>query len=181
MYREIINKLYEAGVVFSEGLNDDEIKEIENCYQIKFPEELKEFYREALPISGRFYNWRDLNEKNVKKIKERILSPSQELIEDISELEWLEQWGVEPDSETEKHDYILEKTRESCQLIPLFGHRYLASQFPLNNPVFSVYGTDIICYGENLTQYLMIEFKYEKHSIIEYDKIKEVNFWNDFL
>jgi len=69
MYREIIDKLCDVGVVFSEGLKEDELEEIENCYQIKFPEELKWFYREALPVSGNYYNWRDSSEKNIKKSK----------------------------------------------------------------------------------------------------------------
>jgi len=63
---------------------------------------------------------------------------------------------VTPNSNAEKQDYLGRRIRESCQLIPLCGHRYLANQFPTNNPEFSVYGVDIICYGENLTQYLMI-------------------------
>jgi len=181
VYKKIIEKLHEVGVLCSKGLDETEIKEIENCYQIHFPEELKKFYNEVLPISDGFYNWRDFSEKNIEKIKEKILYPSKEIIENIEMIDWQKKWGPLPKNSTEKYDYILKKISASQPLIPLYGHRYLANQFSYNNPVFSIYGSDIIYYGENLTQYFMIEFKYEKHSTIDYNRIKKVDFWSDIL
>ena len=44
-------------------------------------------------------------------------------------------------------------------LIPITGHRYLlANSLEAGNPVLSVYGSDIICYGSNLRNLLLLEF-----------------------
>jgi hypothetical protein len=46
------------------------------------------------------------------------------------------------------------------RLIPICAHRYMPdSPVQEGNPVFSVWQTDIICYGTDLSRYLACEFK----------------------
>lgn len=181
MYSELIEKLKTKEVVFDEGLDSEEIKNIESAYDIKFPKELKEFYMCALPISEGFYNWRDLSKGNIERNKSVLMTPILDFKQEIDCIEWSDLWGEEPDNEAEKNIVIMEKLDRAPILIPLFKHRYISSQFDEGNPVFSIYEWDIICYGENLTEYFNIEFGFKNHSTIEYEQIKKVDFWSDLL
>lgn len=71
---------------------------------------------------------------------------------------------------------------EECpRLIPVYGHRYLPA-FPseAGNPVYSVYQTDIICYGNDLLTYLCREFKIAPYrSSFQRSKLKQIPFWGD--
>ena len=181
MYEEIIAKLKSEGVVFEEGLDEIEIQKIESFYEINFPEELRMFYMEALPISDGFYNWRDFDSTNTERIKEMLLRPKQDIIEHVEDIDWLECWGDYPETEDDKAKIIITILGDASTLIPIKGHRYISNQLEDNNPIFSVHGTDIICYGENLIQYLLIEFKFKKHSEIDYSQISKVDFWGDII
>lgn len=72
------------------------------------------------------------------------------------------------------------KGANAPKLIPIYAHRYIP--FIPNSEethVFSIMGSDIICYGENLISYLETEFK-----IKDYDnsmRCKYVDFWSDLL
>ena len=181
MYEEVIEKLRNEGILFSKGLDENEIKKVENLYNIRFPRDLAAFYKKILPISNGFYNWRDFSQENTEKIKKKFLKPQQGIMANIEEMSWVAEWGVLPSSNMEKYEIIKSKLKVANLLIPIFGHRYMASQYTEGNPVFSIHGADVICYGGNLTQYFMIEFKYEKHSEINYQHLKKVDFWSDLL
>ena len=181
MYEETISKLQAVGVVFSEGLEENEIEKIEGCYNIKFPKELIAFYKEALPISDGFYNWRDFSKENADKIAEILKRPEEDILDDIGDIEWSDAWGEMPGSDDEIISIIVSKLNDASGLIPIYKHRYIANQYDENNPVFSIYGTDIICYGVNLEQYLLTEFKYLEQSEIYYDQINKVRFWSDII
>ena len=68
------------------------------------------------------------------------------------------------------------------ELLPIFGHRYLAAEpCRSGNPVFSIYQLDIIYYGANLADYLMIEFlqdDYAEH--MRGAHIQRIDVWSDF-
>ena len=181
MFEEIIEKMKNNGVDFAEGLTDEEIEKIEDCYRIEFPKELKAFYKEALPISNGFYNWRDLSKSNDEKIADRIRRPKQDLLEAFEEIDWPEAWGSEPYDDDEKATLTKAKILTSADLIPIYSHRYITNQYDEGNPVFSIVGWDIICYGENLEKYLEREFIGKSKDSIKLDDIKKVDFWSDFL
>ncbi len=69
MYENSLNLLNMKGIEFEKGLTLDELKQIEKIYQIKFPSSLKEFLMIALPVSKGFYNWRNIQDDNVRFIK----------------------------------------------------------------------------------------------------------------
>jgi hypothetical protein len=67
-------------------------------------------------------------------------------------------------------------------LIPVFSHRYLlASPCEANNPIFSVYQTDIIIYGNNLPDYLWPEFGCPPPPGTQADRPKLIDFWTSLL
>lgn len=65
----MINKLKKNGIKFDKGLTSREFISIERIYGFEFPGDIKRFFAVGLPISQGFYNWRDLSEENIQKIK----------------------------------------------------------------------------------------------------------------
>ncbi|WP_194191842.1 SMI1/KNR4 family protein [Clostridium chrysemydis] len=181
MYMELINKLKHKGIEFEIGLSNDEIKRIEEVFNIEFPKDLKELYKIALPISKGFYNWRNFNDENVTFINEVIKRPIKDIYELADGVYWCDEWGEEPNNELEKVEIIRSLLKKAPKLIPIYAHRYMPQVNRINTPIFSIHDTDIICYGENLTSYLEIEFGTEKQSDINYEKLTYIPFWSDLL
>ena len=50
-FKDIIDKLKSKGIVFANGLTEEEFSKVENLYNIKFPKELKNFLAEGLPFA----------------------------------------------------------------------------------------------------------------------------------
>jgi hypothetical protein len=65
-------------------------------------------------------------------------------------------------------------------LIPIFSHRYIpAEPHAVGNPVFSVYQTDIIYYGVDLTNYFTNEFSIpHRHDLPDYKSVRKIRFWS---
>ena len=150
-------------------------------YNIELPEELKNLYNIALPVSKGFCNWRNFDDKNVKFIKEVIERPIKDIYELANEVYWCDDWGKEPNNESEKVEIIRNLLEKAPKLIPIYFHRYMTQVNMKNIPIFSMHDTDIICYGENLSSYLKIEFGDKNQSDIDYEKLNYIPFWNDLL
>ena len=182
-FDRLIAKLKEKEVEFECGLNEDEFSIIEKMYDIKFPPDLRTFLSSGLPISNHFINWRDVSESNVEKIKTVIEWPLRGMIFDIEHNAfWYDAWGEKPTSIEDAIQKCKEEYAKVPKMIPICSHRYIPSE-PLeeNNPIFSIYQTDIIYYGENITKYLEIEFRMKKYQEIDFDVIKEIRFWSDIV
>ncbi|MGO4856685.1 hypothetical protein [Arthrobacter sp. 2MCAF14] len=64
-------------------------------------------------------------------------------------------------------------------LVPFFVHRFLpASPAASGSPVFSVYQTDVIYYGNNLGDYCTVEFLGQPGRSTEQPRIR-IEFWSD--
>lgn len=173
--------LEKAGVVFNSGLTDEEIVKAENFYNFKFPPDLKEFLMFALPVSNGWMNWRELENDRIKSMFDWVYEGICLDIE--NNIFWLDEWGKKPSNLQEAFSIAEQKIDEAPKLIPISGHRYIPeSPNERNNPVFSVYQTDIIYYGSNLWNYLENEFYYyfEKPSYQLTKPIKQIEFWSQF-
>lgn len=179
--RKMIDILKQKGILFEKGLTSDEINKIESIYDINFPPDLKEFLSIALPISNDFINWRDMSESNIRNIKDRLNWPLEGMIFDIENNEfWYSKWGIKPMDLEEKIMVCRTEMDEVPKLIPICSHRYIPSEpQEAGNPIFSVYQTDIIYYGEDLISYLQIEFGIKKYEDINVALIKDIRFWSD--
>ena len=179
--KDLIRKLTSKGVVFDKGLSQAEIEKIEKRYNIHFPSELLELYTVALPISCGFYNWRDESKDNVRDIRDSLIRPIKDLLEYPSDIDWSDNWGQEPDNEEEREKVILSKMQYAPQMIPIYGHRYIAEGKEGENPIFSIHDSDIICYGKDLFTYLQTEFGIIEMPQIVVDQLTYIPFWSDFL
>jgi len=181
MYQEIIARLKEMGIKLEQGLSYKEIDDIEKKYEILFPYELKEFYSVALPVSDSFVNWRDTSKENIEAVRSRLERPFSDLRESVLDIEWNDDWGEEPSDIKVKRSHILKRIDGAPRLIPIYSHRYIVSSLSRQSPVLSIYGIDVIYYGENLRSYFEIEFGERDSSDIQMDRVSPVPFWSDLL
>lgn len=180
---QTVKKLKEKGVVFTNGMMENEIIEIEELYNVKFPPDLKEFFKFALPISEGFLNWNDKSKININRINNRFLEPLEGIIFDIEHNEfWMQGWGEKPSDIREAVKLATMYFNNAPKLIPIWYHRYIPSTpSEYGNPIMSVHQTDIIYYGENLLSYLLVEFGFKKREDIDFDNIKEIPFWSEII
>lgn len=173
--------LEKAGVVFDSGLTETEILAAEDFYNFNFPPDLKEFLMSALPVSKGWINWRDLEDRKIKEMFDWVYEGIYFDIE--HNVFWLDDWGAKPADLKEAFSIAKQRIDEAPKLIPICGHRYIpTSPNERNNPVFSVYQTDIIYYGSNLWNYFENEFYYyfQKPSYQITEPIKKIEFWSQF-
>ena len=180
-YKEIISKLKVKGIYFEKGLSEDEVNKIEKYYDIFFPMELKKFYLTELPVSEGFYNWRDMEEKNIKNIEAALKRPLEGLMYDIKYNDfWCEKWGEKPENIERSQKVLLEYYSKAPKMIPIYSHRYMPFISKIEEiPVFSLMQSDIIYYGFDLISYFEIEFGIKKYSELLYHNFEYVDFWSD--
>ena len=180
-YDRIQMQLQSKGVQFSSGLSSKEIDEIESFYSIHFPPDLRDFLKTGLPVSNGFINWRDRCIANAKTIEDIIAWPLEGMLYDIEHNAfWYECWGDRPANMADALSVCKEAYKKVPQLIPIYSHRYIPSEpNETGNPVFSVYQTDIIYYGEDLLSYFEVEFLGKNQGDINEKSIRKIEFWSD--
>lgn len=175
------SKLEEAGVVFAPGLKDSEVARAEQSYGFRFPPDLEEFLRYALPVSKGWPDWRGAEDSYVLQMMRWPLEGIRFDIENNTF--WHADWGAKPDSLEEAFAVAERKVGEAPRLIPISGHRYIPERpSEAGNPVFSVYQTDIIYYGSHLANYFENEFAYYfgTPGYVLPEPIKRIEFWSAF-
>jgi len=168
-------------VTFAPGLTKEEVSDIEMRYNICFPKSLRDFLMLALPVSAGFYNWRDDSAENINYIKTVIAWPKEAMKDQAEEVEWCDEWGNKPENVAGVAEEVKRQLQKAPILIPVYGHRYMPMIEAENPPVLSVYGTDIIYYGENLSNYFDIEFGEKKQKDIAFECILPVPFWSEIM
>jgi hypothetical protein len=180
----IIQILSQKGVRFEIGLSEEEVLQVEEKFNFKFPPDLKLFLQKALPISENFVNWRlgIKSNKETNKIVDRLEYPLDGMLFDIEKNNfWVSNWGKKPESLQDKI-LVAKKNYETYpKLIPVYLHRYIPSlPNEIGNAIFSVWQMDIIYYGINLENYFANEFEYTESGFFELDEypVKKIEFWS---
>lgn len=183
---QILKTLKARGISFDQGLRDDEVLKIESRFGFQFPPDLRLLLQTALPVSPGFVHWRyALNdEQEAERLRRWIAQPVEGIMYDIKHNDfWFSGWGEKPAAPEEKTETARRHLVNCPTLIPVYGHRYLPEQpFETGNPVFSVYGTDIIYYGNNLALYFANEFQFELADAddAKMAPAKRITFWSSF-
>lgn len=193
--RAIIPELQKKGVDFEPGLSSDEVQRIEKEFGFRFPPDLGQLLQIALPVSQDFPNWRSGTRKRPifewrgfeavlvgheeVPISKRFEWPYEGTCFDIENNGfWMEAWGAKPEQLSRAFQIAKEQVANAPRLIPVFGHRYIPDEpFEAGNPVFSVWQTDIIFYGNDLADYLVREFEVTKPDWAA-SKPKRIKFWS---
>jgi len=182
MFRDKIEQMknrYE--IKCTPGLTAEEMERVEEIYQVSFPKSYRDFLMQALPVSKGFYNWRDFSAENIEKIKKVMEYPKAYLFSHAQDVTWCDAWGEEPKDAEEYTGAVREKLAKAPVLLPVFAHRYIPVTGEEDPPVLSVHGADVIYYGENLLDYLKVEFGEKKQADIAFGRIVSVEIWSEIL
>jgi len=152
-----VDSLRSVGIELREGMSEGELAETERKFGFVFSPDHREFLSLVTPVGEGWVNWRVDAES---ALRARVHSPIDIILDDVTErIFWLESWGVRPASTQEALRVAEIQMRAWPQLIPIYSHRFVpAAPIGRGAPVFSVYFTDTIYYGDNLLDYFHREF-----------------------
>jgi hypothetical protein len=171
-----IDLLRSAGVCLDPGLSAAELDVAQSVVGAPFPPDLRELLTLVLPCGGRFPNWR-----SPESVREQLRWPLEGIEFDVeNNVFWLESWGPRAEELEQALAIVRAKVAQAPALIPICGHRYLPSEPPeAGNPVFSVYQTDIIYYGDDLRSYFAVEFGSLRYEAGVTGKVRPIRFWGE--
>jgi hypothetical protein len=179
-------------VVFEAGLSRSELRAAEDRFGFRFPPDLRALLQYAMPIKDAppkpgiirngagFPNWRRLDSDDLQK---QVEWPIEGVLFDVRESGfWLETWGPVPPFVDEAVAIASEMLHAAPKLIPIYSHRFICEDPDAGgNPVLSVWQSDIIYYGSNLTNWLSIEFSTESAERRLPDDAAAVPFWSEIM
>jgi hypothetical protein len=173
--RHLVALLTTQGVRFEAGLTESEFAQLAHQFGAVFPPDLHLFLQVALPVSLKFAPWRQaLTYTAVADDLQRMLSwPLEGLLFDArNNVFWCPEWGTPPVDDAGKEQRIRQLYPRYPTLLPIYSHRYL--------PVFSVYQTDVIHYGNDLASYFAHEFKFTLPNTFENPQRPKnrIEFWD---
>ncbi|GAA1069000.1 hypothetical protein GCM10009665_75300 [Kitasatospora nipponensis] len=160
------------------GLSEQELDRAEQRYGFRFAADHRTFLRAGLPLGGRFPDWRD-GEPEV--LRDMLGWPVEGVLFDVEHNTfWYPQWGERPEAVPDALAAARAHLALVPQLVPVYGHRYLPGiPGQSGHPVLSVYQTDIISYGADLTDYIHHEFTGRQGDLNPTHST--VAFWSDLV
>ncbi len=173
-----LEHLQAGGVALESGLTEAEIQEVEARLGCALPPDLRTLLGAALPSGPGFPQWRGLDSS---VLGEQLAHPVEGIIFDVEHNGfWHPDW---PERPVKLRDAIAVARSELAMapvLIPIYRHRFLPSQpSDAGNPVLSVMQTDIICYGQDLAEYVSNDHVPHRWQLTE--PLRKPPFWTYFL
>jgi hypothetical protein len=168
------------------GLTDAEFARVEAMYGFTFADDHREFLAAALPVDDeRHRAWPDWRHGDPAELRGMLDWPVEGVLFDVEQnAMWDHTWGLRPPTVDERLSVAREHLAEVPQLVPVYAHRYLpAGRGTSGHPVLSVYQTDIIYYGVDLSDYIHQEFGGPglDRTDPEWNPVATVPFWQGFL
>lgn len=181
MYEKSIKLLKTSGVEFENGLTCKELQTIKNIYGVIFPNSLKLFLMNQLPVSKGFYNWRNFTKENIAFITKAIEYPIRYIENYPDEVYWCDDWGDEPKNVNIFAKEVKKRILNAPKVVPIYEHRYMPMVKNENPPILSIHGIDVIYYGQNLEDYFRVEFGVKNQNAIDFNSIEPILFWSDIM
>lgn len=173
----VLERLSAAGVEIEPGLRDEELARVEATLSLQFPPDLRMLLRAGLPVSKRFPDWRSGSDEELRWLLD---GPADGIAFDVeTNAYWRDDWGSRPADAEEAVAVTREQIAKAPILVPIFGHRFIpAEPSEEGNPVFSVSQTDVIVYGNDLADFLAVEFRVPRP---EWSRSapKSIRFWSE--
>ena len=185
----VFKRVRQSGYEVALGLSDREVDTIEDRYDLRFPHDLRRFLHIGMPLSGGWMNWRDDSEEAIRKVLDW---PADGICFDIEHSGfWRDDWGLRPSDLQDAFAVARASIAAAPTLVPIYGHRYIPDEpFAEGNPVYSVYQTDIIHYGFDLTSYFVNELNERAFTVSSRNLAlpdwaakspRPIRFWDKFL
>ncbi|GAA1960006.1 hypothetical protein [Kitasatospora viridis] len=171
------------------GLSEDEFGRIEAEYGFRFSDDHRAFLTAGLPVHSPpeegatwehpWPNWRD---GDPEELRSHLSWPTDGVLAAIEDGHWQASWGARPTDPDAARATAAEHLAMVPKLVPLYAHRFLpAGSGTHGHPVLSIWGTDIICYGEDLADYISNEFDADYEFPEAWNPQASVAFWRDYL
>lgn len=159
------------------GYSAHQLANIQSRFDLRFPPDLIELYSQRRPVGT--YDWLT----DIAEIKRKLTWPLEGLLFDIeNNVLWLDAWGERPGDKAARAEIVTAAVAKAPKLIPICGHRYLPETPALaGNPVLSVYQSDIIVYGTNLSDYIDHEFGPGNGPRLHHGPVRKIPFWSQFI
>jgi hypothetical protein len=164
------------------GYTDTELALIQTRWGLRFPPDLIDLLKQQrrLLADQNDFDWLLTDPKTIEAMLDW---PYQGFLFDVENTNtWWPEWGDRPDSAEARAARLRQVFKEQApKLIPLMGHRYLPEEpHEAGNPIFSVYQTDVICYGADLADWMERDRRGgSPHRPLP--AIKEIRFWSESL
>ena len=172
-----IQRLRAAGVRLDRGLSDKEVSRLQDKYDFTFGPEHRAFIQSAVPFGESWPDWRGDSDAHLRG---RLDWPVEGVVFDVHKNGfWPASWGDRPVAKADREREARVHLARVPTLVPVYSHRYLASDPKfMPSPVFSVYQTDVIVYGDDLLDYVAHEFRVPPLHRSESERT-HVPFWSD--
>ncbi|MFB6839933.1 hypothetical protein [Streptomyces sp. NPDC056361] len=140
------------------GLTERELDEVEARFGFTFAADHRVFLSAGLPHGSS--EWPDWRDGDAEDLAERLAWPVEGVLFDVEHNRfWHPAWPPRPAETADALRLARSELATVPRLVPLFGHRYLpGTAGEYGYPVLSVWQTDIILYGNDLTDYVHHEF-----------------------
>jgi hypothetical protein len=160
------------------GLHNEEFDRAERTFDVRFPPDLRLLLSRGLPLGGHFIDWRGSEDLIIR----RLHWPEEGILFDVQQGLWPRALGAKPADPSRLELEASAAIRAAPTLVPLYGHRYLPCE-PLEegNPVFSVWQSDVIRYGDDLSSYLQREFRLGRPGESGPTSSRRIRFWDDLV
>jgi hypothetical protein len=152
-----VEVLRSLGIDLDSGLSELELVTVERTYGFEFSPDHREFLSLVQPLGKGWWNWRT---DSAETLRERLEWPIDGVLFDVENNGfWPEEWGAIPADLTQARTVARSHIERWPKLVPLWGHRFMpAAPAGVGAPVFSVWQTDVIFYGDDLLDYVHHEF-----------------------
>lgn len=179
------------------GLTEEELAGAERAFGFEFPDDLRTFLASALPVRDReleddpyratvfgFPDWRNGDPEHLRA---QVEFPVTGVWHEIERGHWPRAWGQRPSPADRALRTARRRLADVPRLVPVYTHRYLPSgRGTWGHPVLSVQGTDIVCYGADLADYVRREFALDEWEAAHPPGSHEfpaatVSFWKDYV
>ncbi|MEU3687109.1 hypothetical protein [Streptomyces narbonensis] len=140
------------------GLGERELDAVEARFGFTFSADHRVFLGAGLPLgSPRWPDWRDGDPEDLAG---RLARPVEGVLFDVEHSRfWHPSWPPRPAATSDALRLARSGMATVPRLVPVYGHRYLpGTAGAYGQPVLSVWQTDIIVYGNDLSDYVRHEF-----------------------
>jgi hypothetical protein len=174
---EVVRRLERAQINLQSGLSEQELSAIEARFGISFNPAHRALLAAALPAGE---DWMDWRHGAVDVLRRRLNWPIDGIVFDVHQNGfWPRSWGPRPTTPADAERAARQHLERVPPLIPVYSHRCTpAAPAPVGSPVFSVYQSDVIVYGDNLLDYVAREFGVGPRVPTPEDQQPKISFWS---
>ena len=139
----------ERDVALDQGLSESELAYVETEYGFHFPPDHRALLKTAQPTSHDFIDWRHTASSGLRGL---LTEPIEGVLDAVQGGRfWASQWGERPNDTTTAREVTRRELGAAPTLIPFWGGIYIPDDpSEGGNPLFSVYGEDIVFIAESL-------------------------------